>query len=866
MKILKTPLIILNLSGELKPELAEYFQLREFKVVGPEDNIVGKEWSHVLTRDLQNFDILNETYDLTRKNRFIISLSKIEDLQNFAINNGNFVIDESWLDSSMGIFILDKYFHSYGGVSLENNYPAFMELGTFNVTNPFNTGEYLDRMVHSAFENDIDALLLKTFFDHLVMYLTALKKKGVVGLPFEVTYGAFESNYAVQINFYAENIDLFDLTANLTPSSFRIEDHLLHITLQSTDFFDLSYLPEVNKVVITGLWSKGLKNTLGNRGMLISSVDAGGSTFVQYEPSETLTTILTSAEIPDITNKVSFSNPLEEEVPTIVKDNLEIDISDEEILIKQDSKLEEYVQTISGKFEDDKTVIRVSGNKLDIDKFAYRIAANVDETTKEKNLKVRSLEDKLPEAIKAGLYDFAHQINRPTEELNDEELVEFQLTRMPEIIRKGLLPAEINFVSGTNGSNKAEKKTVTDTNNETELKLMATQKENEELKAQLKNLNTEVRVLKESKRVLNEVQTKATVTDNRVIQNNPDPVDKVRQQIKEKIDTKRVLDQEELQKVSTILADVKKKELSARKIEIESEQKETYFAQEIEKNVRQIKAKDLMMIKAKETFTKLLDKKENEISDLRMKVDQLTKLLATAPSSTQNTILKDMEKQNHNLLKQVEVYKIKLSNLSTNLTSSTPDKNYKEDARKLQMQNQQLQNLLNSTKKEVDKLQYKASVESERVATLTQEKSSLEQQLKKLQNESSKEAPSSQPNTFDPEIKKILSQNQMLENQLKDASAKIAHLESRLAESMRAQKNSVGMDEGTKVKVNQLSTTVKKLTQDLVDSRNFLAETKKETNKLRQEKTALQNQLDKLKKDSDKAKAAVPKKNNGKAA
>ena len=45
---------------------------------------------------------------------------------------------------------------------------------------------------------------------------------------------------------------------------------------------------------------------------------------------------------------------------------------------------------------------------------------------------------------------------------------------------------------------------------------------------------------------------------------------------------------------------------------------------------------------------------------------------------------------------------------------------------------------------------------------------------------------------------------------------------------------------------------MKKLTQDIVESRNQLAEMKKDTNKLRQEKTALQNLLDKAKKDLEK--------------
>jgi len=47
--------------------------------------------------------------------------------------------------------------------------------------------------------------------------------------------------------------------------------------------------------------------------------------------------------------------------------------------------------------------------------------------------------------------------------------------------------------------------------------------------------------------------------------------------------------------------------------------------------------------------------------------------------------------------------------------------------------------------------------------------------------------------------------------------------------------------------------------------RNQVADAKKEINKARLEKTALQNQLDKLKKDLEKTKAALPKK-GGRAA
>ena len=101
---------------------------------------------------------------------------------------------------------------------------------------------------------------------------------------------------------------------------------------------------------------------------------------------------------------------------------------------------------------------------------------------------------------------------------------------------------------------------------------------------------------------------------------------------------------------------------------------------------------------------------------------------------------------------------------------------------------------------------------------------------------------------------------------MKDSAQKISALETKLIEALKAQKSGHTGEETSSVKVTQLENSVKKLTQDLIASKNVIAEAKKETNKLRQDKTALQNQLDKLKKEADKAKSAAPKKPGSKAA
>jgi regulator of replication initiation timing len=90
---------------------------------------------------------------------------------------------------------------------------------------------------------------------------------------------------------------------------------------------------------------------------------------------------------------------------------------------------------------------------------------------------------------------------------------------------------------------------------------------------------------------------------------------------------------------------------------------------------------------------------------------------------------------------------------------------------------------------------------------------------------------------------------------------KIKELEVKLLEYQKGPKPTSQVEDASKIKTAQLDASVKKLTQDLNESRNLLSEMKKENNKIRQEKNGLQNQLDKIKKDMERS-----KKSGGKAA
>lgn len=876
---------ILNLTGELSTELSAYFASRNIEISSPSDQH-DKDWTHIIVKDLEEFDHLNTVYDLVAKDRFLISLSRVGDLKNFAINNGNLVLNECWMQSDLGSFILDKYLQSYGGITLADNYPKFNEAGSFNIANPFNTGEYLDRMVQKAFETGTDALSVKSYFDHLLMFVTGLKNKGKAGLPFEVIFGTFEGVFAVQVHFFAQNLDISDLTTGLNSGlSKKPEEYFLNVAVQSADFFDCSYMPDVSKIVITSLWINDERIKFENRGFMFSTI-TGGSPVIQYSPGEEVTSFIAAQpEIQDFSEKISAST-VEQETSTTVSGKTEEEEADGQIVkgsgpeeetsqvVKGSKELEELVQIIKGNLEkEDNSVFTVSGDKLDIDKTALKIASNVQKASGESNLTVKSLGPGLQKTIKTGLFDFAKNLNKEVDDLEPSDLAVFQMDKVPELLKqeleKKIISPDPEEKSSLTVKSLAQRPASIQSDaglKDLQNKLITANAENEKLKSQMKTLASEVRILKESRNKLAEIQAKAQAasTEINLKQDEDQVIDNQNHELINRINHK--LDDQEVQKITVLMETVKQEELKVRKLQLEAVQKDTFFSQQLEKSERDIKSKDLIIIKTKETFTKLVDKKDREISELKIKIDQLGAALVNNPASNNNQIIKDLERQNQNLNKQIEMYKVKISSMATNLQPSKSEDTLKEEARKLQMLNQQMKNQLVQSQRELEKLQSKDSIQSSQLQQLKQEKVKLDQLLKKAAQDLKDATVAAQSTQNDQELKRLMAQNQVLETQVKDSAQKITNLEAKLTEALKPQKGAISNDDGSKVKLTQLENSVKKLTQDLIEAKNQIAESKKETNKLRQDKTALQNQLDKLKKEADKQKSALPKKPGGKAA
>jgi hypothetical protein len=906
MEQAKKHLAILNLTGEFPPELLDYFISRGILVVDPLSCKESYDWTHIITKDVHDFTLINKTYQVTAKEISIISLTKVDDLQNFVLNNGNIVIDEGWFKGELGGFILDKYFVGHAGINLKDNYPTFRELGSFNIVNPFNTGEYLDKLTQKAFKEGMDGLSVKTYFDHLLMFIAGLKNKGKAGLPFEVTYGTYQEVFGVQIHFFAKNLEIFDVTNSLRSTlSKRAEEYYLNVAVQSSDFFEFSFLPEVDKAIVTALWTKDERIKYENRSFMVSSIK-GNQAMVKYLTNdEELSDFADESSLEDFSEKIVPPEDLPEEVKenfirtfkesdteTIVAETSsvetdneqairlkEIDPIDEETskvtgspitkdeisLIKGNSILEELIQKVKGKVEEEKADIRIAGDKIDIEKLTQKITSSYEQTSEQMNLQVRSLGTNFSQAVKTGLYDFSKNLNKPIEELNDLEVDSFHINVLADVIKNELVASIIRDKDNGHELLKEQMGKI-------ELELADAKDKNNTLRGQFAALMAENKSLKERSLKLLRQQVQSH-DEKKAIQPLDDADEEVRKHFAKKLSSGKPMDEEDMKKLSSLLerevklvTDLRSEEMKSRRLVIESARKEVLLSQEVQNSDKKIHAKDLVLQKTKETLTRMIDKKDHELTELRVKVEHLNHSLTLSSPKSFIQKIGDLEKQNQNLYKQIESYKEKLATLSSTVQVLKADDDSKEEVRKMHMINLQLKNQLSQYQREMEKLKIRTSQEIALTTELRADKIRLEHLLKKQSLEEKKDLTLSHDSGEQgAELKRLTIQNQSLETQLKDYGSKISHLETKLAEAQRPSKMQAGGDE-SKARVSQLEASLKKLSQDNSDLKNKLDESKKEMNKLRQEKTALQNLNDKLKKDAEKGKPATPKKPGGKAA
>jgi chromosome segregation ATPase len=473
----------------------------------------------------------------------------------------------------------------------------------------------------------------------------------------------------------------------------------------------------------------------------------------------------------------------------------------------------EAITKVKGSKEvEDKTATKISGAKEEKDNFKVTLSGSKEE--KPGNMTVKTLGG---ETRGPGMFDFS-----------DKGVVKDGTSGVGENKKSAAL-------FKVSGPSKRE--------GELEKKLNDIQSQNDELKQKLMTVTSELKVQKDTQNRL--AKLKEEVAKVQVVDNKPSKLDEILKQTP--------VNKGPSEREQKLAEEFREMEKESRKIQLEAAQKELRLGQELEKLQRMVTLKDSMLEKTKEGNTKALEKKDQEIASMQSKLEQVNKHIASSAGQNNTTIIKELERQALNQNKMIEMYKAKISTLSAAIESSKTDDNQKDEARKLQLANDQMKTQADGLRREIAKLQERAGADSTLLMSLKQEKAKLADALKKAEQSVRVNQVAGGQQHNEMEVKRLQGQVQLLETYLKESTTKVKDLELKFQNAQAVNRNNTASEDGqSKVKISHLENSVKKLTQDLVDSRNQLAEGKKEVNKLRQEKTALQNLLDKAKKDLEK--------------
>ena len=333
-----------------------------------------------------------------------------------------------------------------------------------------------------------------------------------------------------------------------------------------------------------------------------------------------------------------------------------------------------------------------------------------------------------------------------------------------------------------------------------------------------------------------------------------------------------------IEKESEILDVAKDADTLVKKLQIEMGHREAKFKSEIQRYVKLVKAKDLVVQKAKEGIKNFSEKKETEKKELMRQVTDLNQRLEDNNVGQLKAQINELKSLNENLKNSQAAYKKKVEVFAQKVNSSQNKditKRMQEENRSLKSKYNQLENNLAKEKKQFSVLEQKLKTTKMTEGKLQADYSaakgkiiSLESKFKKLQEEYTRlKSKPTAPNkatdvNLSQELKKSNQQVISLQQKLKEMQLKLNENDTKNQTSTSNSTNTTMANPGAREK--KLEQDLKKVQAELSKARAGDAERKKEIVKMKAESTGLKNQIKALKRDLEKAKSAG--KSNKKAA
>lgn len=305
-------------------------------------------------------------------------------------------------------------------------------------------------------------------------------------------------------------------------------------------------------------------------------------------------------------------------------------------------------------------------------------------------------------------------------------------------------------------------------------------------------------------------------------------------------------------------------DLKIKKMELEKEQMESLFRREIEKILKEMSNKDLLLQKTKESVTNLVNKKNEELKNIQIRLDEANKKYTAANIGELDFKNKRLKSQNENLEKMIGIFKGKVSSLNEKLLETSKNREDKKSSREIQiLENEKLklekvieierrksQSLLKKNEQGI----VQEKEHKEHIRTLEAQNKELLKEIRKVEQK-----------FLDVEkANKSSAKKEAGEDVISDTNhaykLKIKELEDTIKEIQRKSENeqrkTIAENNTASSKEKMAEANLKKVATELARSKALIAEEKKASFKLKADNTKLQNEVSALQKELAKLKGA----------
>jgi hypothetical protein len=217
--------------------------------------------------DVDNLEFLNDKYEFVQNHIRVISLNPVDNFNEFMSFNGRAVLHESWFNSKLGSILSHKILSESGSVHLNKNFSSLIgAVSTAKIGSHMKMGYYSDMLALDAFERNFNVVTMRGYLDHITYYFTYLKQSGISTFPLHLEYAVVDNLFFVQISASVRDFVGEYVNASVGQENpFDPYKHLIRSATFLTDFLDVTYVEQNEKLIFTGIWEELGSNTIKDR-------------------------------------------------------------------------------------------------------------------------------------------------------------------------------------------------------------------------------------------------------------------------------------------------------------------------------------------------------------------------------------------------------------------------------------------------------------------------------------------------------------------------------------------------------------------------------------------------------------------------